>query len=448
MRPSFRHLLSLAALLAAGCDLRLYPEDPVFAYGRVLRADGSPLPGASLSFDRAREPEYDIFAPYIPTEFSPFPTAAATTEADGSFTLELLEGHTSTYVRQGESIGYRFRLVSPMEEGRAAILSFFMGGDVELPPLRPWVADLSVGEGAEGLAVSFAPPPPRPELPPGAQGFIVRIPQENRVEVVVASKPLPVVQLIQGGEVAWQQVGVASPWTVGPWLLEDFQGLETMVRAQSAGEWDFVPLGGLRSRLGFRQEWRSERLPLPAAARRPVSRGASCEPLPAGTTSCPWTDGELVSVELPRTVVKPPGVGSQPREVGPESLRLTLAAPARPSRIVIRGLAARHVLVAKQVERFVVEGSEDGERWVTLGELNQVVAPGTDPQDMRFGHELGWAGDNPFDPPLLVHPMLAAYLEGGLRTDTPVRHVRLRATSTSTSNPAELRALREVSLFE
>src|SRR5688500_18265753 len=135
MRSSFRHVLSLAALLATGCQLKLYPEDPVFAYGQVLRADRSPHPGASLSFARARNPDWTSRS-FTPPTFSPFP-AAATTEADGSFTLELREGDTTTYVRQGESINYRFRLVSPVEEGRAATLSFFMGGDVELPPLRP-----------------------------------------------------------------------------------------------------------------------------------------------------------------------------------------------------------------------------------------------------------------------------------------------------------------------
>jgi hypothetical protein len=446
MRSSFRHVLSLAALLAAGCQLRLYPEDPVFAYGQVLRADGSPLSGAALSFERTRNSDSSSSS-FTPPEFSPFPTAAATTEADGTFVLEMRDGDTSTYVREGESIGYRFRLISPVEEGRAAILSFDMGGDVELPPLRPWAANLSVGEGTEGLAVSFAPPPPRPELPPGAQGTQVRIPQENRVEYVVASKPLAVAQLVHGGEVAWQQVGASSPWTVSPWVREDFQEVEAMVRAQSVGQWDFAPLGSLRSRVTFRLEWRSERVPLPAAGLRPVSRGASCEPLPAGATACPWTDGKLVTVELPRTLVKPPGAGNaQPREVGPEALRLTLAAPARPSYVVVRGLALWYY-PSGVVRQLAIEGSEDGERWVSLGTLNHRVEPRTDPQDMRFIYEDTRAGDNPFDPPLQVDPLLSIYLEGSLRTDTPVRHVRLRGVS-GTTIPAELRALREVSLFE
>jgi hypothetical protein len=319
-----------------------------------------------------------------------------------------------------------------------------MGGDVELPPLRPWAANLSVGEGTEGLAVSFASPPPRPELPRGAKGTQVRIPQENRVEYVVASKPAPVAQLVHGGEVAWQQIGAGSPWTVGPWVREDFEEVEVMVRALSAGVWEFVPLGSLHSRVTFRLEWRSERLPLPTAGLRPISRGAPCEPLPAGATACPWTDGKLVSVELPRTTVKPPGAGNaQPREVGPEALRLTLAAPARPSHIVVRGLAA-WTFPSSPVRQLSIEGSEDGERWVSLGALEHRVEPRTDPQDMQF---VSNTGDNPFDPPLQVDPLLAVYLEGSLRTDTPVRHVRIRGVS-GTSYPAELRALREVSLFE
>jgi hypothetical protein len=71
----------------------------------------------------------------------------------------------------------------------------------------------------------------------------------------------------------------------------------------------------------------------------------------------------------------------------------------------------------------------------------------TDPQDIRFVHEETWAGDNPLDPPLQTDPLRAIYLEDSLRTDTSVRHVRLRAVSRSMT-PAEPHALREVSLFE
>jgi hypothetical protein len=98
------------------------------------------------------------------------------------------------------------------------------------------------------------------------------------VEYVVASKPLPVAQLVQEGEVAWQQVNGGSPWTVNPWGREDFQEVKAMVRPQSAGEWDFVPLGSLRSRVLFREEWRSERLPLSAAGLRPSATEPRASP--------------------------------------------------------------------------------------------------------------------------------------------------------------------------
>jgi hypothetical protein len=225
---------------------------------------------------------------------------------------------------------------------------------------------------------------------------------------------------------------------VAPWLREDFEGLEVMVRAQTTGDWRFSPLGGRGSSLGYRLEWRSERLPMPGAGLRPVSRGASCEPLPAGATVCPWTDGQLASVKLPL-------VSSQP-EKWPEELRLTLAAPARPSRIVLRGLAADYF--NSPVKRVFIEGSEDGERWMSLGELVRPALEGVDRAAYRDHREVDWAGDNPLDPALQVDLASNLYLEGALRTEVAVRHVRLRGVPAGSTRPIELKALREVSLFE
>ncbi|KFA88300.1 hypothetical protein [Archangium violaceum] len=438
MRSSFRHLLPLAALLA-GCQL--YPEDPLFAYGQMSRADGTPASGATLSFERALSYRPGPYPTLIPPDFSPH--ATATTRADGAYILELVAGATVERVmtEAGPDLRlYRFRAVSPVEEGRAAILSFLLlGGDVELPPLRPWVADLSVGEGAEGRpSVSFAPMPLRPEPPPTGTWQSSSHPQTGEPIYDLGTIPHPVVQLVHGGAVLWQEEVEGSPWTVAPWLREDFEGLEVMVRAQTTGDWRFTPLGGRGSSLGYRLEWRSERLPMPGAGLRPVSRGASCEPLPAGATVCPWTDGQLASVKLPL-------VSTQP-EKWPEELRLTLAAPARPSRIVLRGLAADYF--NSPVKRLFIEGSEDGERWVSLGEVVRPALDGVERAGYRDHREVDWAGDNPLDPALQVDLAANLYLEGALRTEVAVRHVRLRGVLAGSTRPIELKALREVSLFE
>ncbi|AKJ03213.1 putative lipoprotein [Archangium gephyra] len=434
-----RHLLPLAALLA-GCTL--YPEDPLFAYGQVSRADGTPVSDATLSFERALSYRPGPYPTLIPPEFSPH--ATATTRAEGAYTLELLAGATVERVRTEEGYDdvrlYRFRAVSPVEEGRAAILSFtLVGGDVELPPLRPWVADLSVGEGAEGRpAVSFAPLPLRPEPPPTGTWQYSTNPKTGELIYDEGTVPHPVVQLIQGDAVLWQEEVSGSPWTVAPWLREDFEALEVMVRAQTTGDWTFEPLGGRFSAMGYRLEWRSERLPMPGAGLRPVSRGASCEPLPAGVTVCPWTDGQLASVKLPP-------VSTQP-EKWPEVLRLTLAAPARPSRIVLRGLAADDF--HNPLKKLFVEGSEDGVRWVSLGEVVRPALEGVNRAAYRDVREVEWAGDNPLDPALQVDLTSNLYLEGALRTEVAVRHVRLRGVPAESTRPIELKALREVSLFE
>lgn len=440
MRPSFLHLLPLAALLAAGCEL--YPEDPIFAYGQVLRADGKPVSGATLSFERSLSLQPGGHPILSPPEFSPH--ATATTRAEGAFTLELLAGATAERVKSGEYYdwrSYRFRLISPVEEGRAAILSFApSGGDVELPPLRPWVAELSVEEGTEGqIAVSFAPVPLRPEPPPTGTWPSSTHPETGEIRHDEGTTPRPVVQLLQGGgAVLWQEEATGSPWTAGPWLREDFEDLEVMVRAQTVGDWQFEPLGGRFSSVGYRLEWRSERLPMPGAGLRPISRGASCEPLPADVTACPWTDGQLASVKLPP-------VSTQP-ERWPQELRLTLAAPARPSRIVVRGLAADYV--NSPVKTLFIEGSEDGERWMSLGELVRPFLGGTDRGGYRKHREVQWAADNPMDPEFQVNWATNLYLEGVLYTEVAVRHVRLRGVPVESSRPVELKALKEVSLFE
>ncbi len=147
MTADNRCKLLLVCLLVAGCER--YSDQPVFVYGQALRGEGAPLPEARLSFDRREETFGSSLSAGPPPTFAPYGTV--TTQADGTFALELpakdVEQLVSTELRR-----YRFRVSTPLDEkGQAAFVSFtFNAQDVELPALRPWDADLSVSPGSLG----------------------------------------------------------------------------------------------------------------------------------------------------------------------------------------------------------------------------------------------------------------------------------------------------------
>jgi hypothetical protein len=447
MRRALR-LLPLLSLAATGCEH--YPEDPVFAYGKVLRADGSPVAGQTVAFDRGANPDTlsSSGEVYPLPDFQPFTTA--TTLPDGSFTLELTFGDLFEELSPGEQPrDFRFRTVSPLDEtGQAAIGSFAIrGGDVELPPLRPWNTNLGLSSTAAGPAVTFAAPPPVPERPLAARPTL-NYDVDGTPHEVDSSTPSAVVQLHGADGLVWQQLDASSPWVPSAYVLEDFAS-EAQVRALSVGSWHFQTLGGSSGSLDFRLEWRGGRVALPAGTRLPLSRGAACWPARDG--ACPWTDGKLAPVVLaPPIVIGPdrPGPVEPPREppVFVKEVGVSLAAPTRVSRAVLRGLRVSESYPPQQT--VVLQGSEDGTAWRTLARVPVPGRSSDEPPafDLFLFARRGWTTDNPYDVPLSVGDG-PFFLEVPLTDPAPVRHVRLHVESVETAQ-MPLGGFSELSLFE
>ncbi|WP_164012391.1 hypothetical protein [Pyxidicoccus trucidator] len=448
MRSSLTKL-SLLALLVTGCERM--PEDPVFIYGRVLHADGAPAAGSPLKMERALDTRSDLSG--IPEEvegrtWDYAPYSAGTSEASGYFTLEALAGdlYTERYFSEGYYgyLQHRFRVAPPLaEDGHGVFVAFFLEDDVELPPLQQWASGFSVGDGPEGPRLTFAPAPPAPTLPPSASLPESYDNEGMSTEQVPPSTPAPVVQLHAADGVVWQQLHAASPWVPSPYVLEDFSGVEAQVRAASVGQWYFEPLGAQFSQLTFRLEWRSPRLALPAGGLRPLSRGATCSPLPA-PGPCPFTDGKAAAVET-RPGSTQPGPGN-PEGFGVEALTFTLDAPVRPRRVVVRGLETTLNYVPRV--KVVLEGSLDGATWTPLESLTFVNFDPEDRGRQIYQYSLvDTDADSPFDGPMeLFTPPV--FLDAPLTGEASVRHVRLSVRTEDMQFAGRLWKLGEVSLFE
>lgn len=450
MRHHLRFLPLLSLFAATGCER--FPEDPVFVYGKALSTEGSPLAGQVLTVERVPFQRFSGKAPTAPAAFSAYGTA--TVQANGEFTLEFLYGDLEASLEDNFE-QYRFRLALPLEDGRGTFLTFSVFEDAELPTLQPWDDHATVSVGPGGPTVSFAPAPPAPELPPSGQlgstvysdggyvdenGNYVPPTEPPRVEILHPTTPEPIVELSSGGETLWRQLGVASPWTPSPYLLEDFAGPEAQLRALTVGLWRFNPLGGNSSTVEFRQEWRTARLPLPAGASRPVSRGASCQP--SSQPGCPWTDGLLSPVAF--TGDEAPLPAEQPR-----ALTLTLAQPTRLKRAVLRGLRYTHEYTGW--EELWCEGSLDGEHWAPLGKVTvrdlDEQESGFRLQNQEFTTATSW--DSPFDGKLELYDEAPEFLDVPLETPEPVLHVRFRIETEAPGDVGGvLKSLSEVSLFE
>ncbi|XXF77802.1 hypothetical protein P2318_32845 [Myxococcaceae bacterium GXIMD 01537] len=437
-----RALLLLPLLpLAAGCDL--YPEDPLFAYGRVLNADGSPAAHQTVAFDRGLNPHTLSSSGQVVPEPSFAPFTQATTLADGTYTLELTYGDTYEETFEMPRT-YRFRTATaPDSQGQAVVGSFrIYSGDVEMPTLRPWEAGLTLSASAAGPTLSFSQPPGPPEAPPSAQLMLDFSDPDNPGEPRDLSVPVPVLQLHGADGLMWQVKDATSPWAPNAWMLEDFAA-EAQVRAISVGSWYFEPLGGNNSSCEFRLEWRTGRKPLPPGTLRPLSRGAAC--LQPTEGECPLTDGKLAPVVLtpavdvtPLDIDTPPPLPVPVMEAG-----VTLSAPARLSRAVIRGLVPSATYPT--VSRMLLEGSEDGATWRTLADV-ALRQPGLFDEVFFVLPRKAWPRDNPYDAPLVIDsgPL---FLDMPVTDPAPLKHVRIHLLNPE-GNLVSLNSLAEVSLFE
>ncbi|NMO22175.1 hypothetical protein HPC49_36955 [Pyxidicoccus fallax] len=425
MRPNLFAGLLLVSLCGTGCEP--YPDSPLFIYGLALRGDGSPFGDTELSLEGGRAPS--VFGPL---DFTPY--GMTKTHANGAFALEILAGDILPRM-EGEdtrlrpNFRERFRVATPVENGRATFASFTLatgGGDSEIPVMRLWDANLAWADAPTGRALTFAPIPPTPEAP---QGVVVSVDEPQEEEGVGLEDPLIPLSTLQvhGQEgLVWQEHGVASPWALAPWLVED-AAAEAQVRVVSAGAWNRYPLTSPEAWLYFRLEWRSERLPVPTGSLRPISRGAACHP--ALDAPCPFTDGHFAERKPHELWPQAPGTPVLP--VG-----VSLDAPARLSRVVVRNLVTSgHVLV--------IEGSEDGTQWTELARRTLTEQDGETGNSRGFRRES--QADSPWDPPLQNRGRY--FLDIPLSGSPTVRHVRIvpmwRGTSAMVVN-----SLSELSLFE
>ncbi len=332
------------------------------------------------------------------------------------------------------------------EDGHGVFVSFSWQDDVELPPHQHWASELAVGDGPEGPRLTFAPAPPVPPLPPSAS--LPELYDDDLMGTlpIPPTTPRPVVQLHAGDGLMWQQLRATSPWVPSPYVLEDFSGVEAQVRAASMGEWYFEPLGAQFSSLNFRMEWRSPRLPLPTGGLRPLSRGATCSPLPA-QGPCPFTDGKLVAVET-RPGSTQPGPNN-PEGFGVPTLTFTLDAPARPKRVVVRGLETTVGHYPRL--NVVLEGSMDGVSWLPLA--NVAFENFDEEEEKRRMYQLsppGIEADSPFDGTLQVTEP-PVFVDVPLTGETQVRQVRLAVTGVLQGGEkasGRLWKLGELSVFE
>jgi hypothetical protein len=399
-----RSSLLALSLLSAGCDT-LYPEDPLFVYGQALRAEGAPLAGTALMFER--KPAFDSSTSTVPV-FEPF--REVTTEPDGSYTLELLVKETRTQVTNHSYSPHQFRLHRQEADGTESWLGFdFHGGDVELPALRPWPVELHTTPTADGVMLTLGSPLPSLEIPPSASSidWTVIEPDGSQHIEPNPSPPALWLELRSGDGLLWWQPSPAEAKTlpVSRSLLEDFAAPVARASVFIDGDWAFKPLVSLNdSYLNFYLEWTGAPLALPAGGLIPVSRGASCEPF---TGTCPLTDGKL----------------EQNKAVPLDELRVRLPAPKRLRQAVVRGFAS-----ASRPEAVVVEGSVDGQEWMVLGRATLETRRGT--RSIQLMARLG----------------AERFLDVPLAPEAPaVTQVRLRAVGGELTKRADLR---ELSLFE
>ncbi|MFP2926510.1 hypothetical protein ACLESO_15075 [Pyxidicoccus sp. 3LG] len=429
MRRTLLSGLLLVSLGSASCAP--YPDTPLFFYGMALRADGSPFRETELSLEGGQRREHTS----EPLVFTPYGTT--TTRDNGAFVLEILAGDISPSAAGldsslGPNYRERFRVATPVEDGRAAFVSFTQvngGGDAELPVLRVWEADLSWSETPAGRVLTFAPPPSVPEPPRG----VVAVPDDTTAypespsgNQEDPSLPLPALQLYGREGLIWHEEAVTSPRHLPPWLLEDFGTPEAQVRVVSANHWQRDALTSDEAWLQFRVEWRNPRLPLPEGTLRPLSRGAACHP--ALDAACPFTDGLLTERRL--SELWPRGSSPDLRRVG-----VRLEAPARISRVVIRNLATHG-------QQLLIEGSEDGVQWRELARrtLGERYTTGV---SRAFRAET--EADSPWDAPLPADGHV--FLDIPLPDGPQVQYVRLVSPS---RHPFEVEAtsIAELSLFE
>ena len=387
---------ALGALALCACEGE--PDDPFFFFGTALDSKGAPLGGAPIQLLRGRDAactwsfREQYFPPPLPEGFGqPLdPFLQTTTEPDGLFLFEVL--------RYQQEWGYCFRAEMSADTGaKTALPFFFFGSDFHADRVFLWAdGDVSASAAADGHALSSAEAP----LPPAD-------PVQGAARDIVAYEW----DVTAGGKPVWRAERTAAPLALDSYLREDFGDVEVRVDmlAQLAPG---VSAGPLSFGMPYTEYVAGPPAAIPAGTPRvPASRGAACKLGPTPIDPCPFTDGSLDLAPF-----------SAPLGGMVSSLELTLAAPIRPSLLIMRDAQA---MSSSPVQ---LEGSVDGVTWQPIAEfwIGKPYAGGGEPPPMS-------AYDYFTMPLYFIRQPLVPPAE-------PVTHLRL--------NGLLITAAREISFFE
>lgn len=323
-------LLTLLVVSVIGCAPA--PEDPLFAFGSLQAPDGTPtagtlqvlraecgISGCNLYFPGPGGPDL----PFLEPEFHPF--TEFTTEADGTWMLELTRFDATEYTQEGTQMR-SFRIVAQPDPTLPPVEAEYRYDtvDVDLPPLRQWDAQASVTLNAAGDAwtVSTTAPPPIPqqELPRLNEGLPVGTDRTGTYGLSFMDA--------YNQQVWFEPAGVTRDLPLE--VLEDYAAAWTVI-ATHRGTWFAPTLLGGQTFSTVTQTFPTVELP-PHTPRIPLSRGQACSLLAWDLTPmeelspCPATDGLLHSIHL--------------GDNSPRALQITLEAPATLTRMVMRSVVS------------------------------------------------------------------------------------------------------------
>lgn len=321
-------LLALAGLALGGCYLD--PEDPLFAYGRIVDAHGQPVEGATVQLWRSTCGDGscgDLFDSL--DRFEHF--ADVRSGPDGSWVGEVTYRDTFVLVR-GQTQALEWLAVAQPDPGIPPTHVFFAfyQNDVDLPPLVQWDPQFHLQVESSGITVA-ASAPPTLGLPPGPGNAASMRTERAAIDWKTES-----------GATAWsihlrEAVNLELPLEIA----EDF-ALEVGPSFSSSGLWSWStnavnPMGPGFSYSTLSQEFPAVPLSVPGPPRIPVSRGLPCTPLEtfepsAPLAPCPATDGSL---EFP---VAGPGAPVPVQVVGP--LQLDFPTPVAARLVLVRAAAS------------------------------------------------------------------------------------------------------------
>jgi hypothetical protein len=332
MRREVPAVVTVLGLAVAGCGFSsVDPNSPVSVSGRALDASGKPLSHAHVVLVRQADIGQVIFGSVLAVGtlsticFAPDPPAicekarTATTDADGRYHFEVKGSDT-----QG-SLGTKatMNVVFSGRSSQTSTTVSFTAEDtsITVPDARLWDLAARVAGARDRIQLSWHP---LPASAGSTTGYSVQLYDAH------------------GGSVLWTQPASGGRADVDPRLLEDVRG----TAAVSAG----TELPGGSGAGKVRASYLSPRLPVPASAGAPPSRGRPCAPVvgPGATVeafrACTETDGDLS---------RPARLSSRGTVTG-AAIDLGTSRPV--SLVVVRGFSGQ----------FLVETSRDGKTWQSV----------------------------------------------------------------------------------